>query len=161
MNTSVNARRRASEAGQELLKQKYYPYEFSNAVGKKGERVYIPSFCKMFGINISKKINIFEWINVSDPISRSLYYQSLISFLHDKSLLTDKIKAALIAYDDQFTSQIFVKLPFGAYHGKILREIHAFKLIEWLSKQAYIKEKNKGGLWRGNPIIRIIEFALT
>ena len=73
----------------------------------------------------------------------SSYLQSLTSHLHDKSLLTDELKAALLEHDDAFNSKPSIKMPFGAHRGKSLREIHAFKpsYIEWLCKQAYIKEK--------------------
>ena len=73
----------------------------------------------------------------------SSYLQSLTSHLHDKGLLTDEIKAALLEHDEIFSSKPSIRMPFGAHRGKSLREIHAFKpsYIEWLCKQAYIKEK--------------------
>ena len=73
----------------------------------------------------------------------SSYLQSLTSHLHDKSLLTDDLKAALLEHDEIFSSKPSIRMPFGAHRGKSLREIHAFKpsYIEWLCKQAYIKEK--------------------
>ena len=78
----------------------------------------------------------------------SSYLQSLTSHLHNKSLLTDKLKAALLEHDDAFSSKPSVKMPFGKHKGMTLREIHAFKpnYIEWLIKQSYIKDtstKNK------------------
>jgi hypothetical protein len=73
----------------------------------------------------------------------SQYLQSLSSYLHDNSLLTDKLKAALLEHDTQFNIKPSIKMPFGAHKGKMLREIHAFKpsYIEWLPKQQYIKDK--------------------
>jgi hypothetical protein len=73
----------------------------------------------------------------------SSYLQSLTSHLHDKSLLTDELKAVLLEHDEIFSSKPSIRMPFGAHRGKSLREIHAFKpsYIEWLCKQAYIKEK--------------------
>jgi hypothetical protein len=73
----------------------------------------------------------------------SSYFQSLTSHLHGEGLLTDEIKAALLEHDEIFRSKPSIRMPFGAHRGKSLREIHAFKpsYIEWLCKQAYIKEK--------------------
>ena len=43
----------------------------------------------------------------------SSYLQSLTSHLHDKSLLTDELKAALLEHDDAFKSKPSVKMLFG------------------------------------------------
>jgi hypothetical protein len=73
----------------------------------------------------------------------SSYFQSLTLHLHGKGQLTDTIKNALLEHDDAFNSKPSVKMTWGVHKGKTLREIHAFKpfYIEWLCKQAYIKEK--------------------
>ena len=73
----------------------------------------------------------------------SSYLQSLTSHLHDKSLLTDDLKAALLEHDDAFNSKPSIRVPFGKHKGMTLREIHAFQpnYIEWLIKKA-ISKKN-------------------
>ena len=73
----------------------------------------------------------------------STYLQSLTSYLYDKDLLSDELKAALLEHDAQLQSKPPVKMPFGKHKGMTLREIHAYKpnYIEWLIKQSYIKEK--------------------
>ena len=39
----------------------------------------------------------------------SSYFQSLTSHLHDKSLLTDELKAALVGHDDAFKANLQLK----------------------------------------------------
>ncbi len=53
----------------------------------------------------------------------STYLQSLASHLHDKSLLTNELKAALLKQDNEFSSKPLMKMPYGAHCGKTLREI--------------------------------------
>jgi uncharacterized protein (DUF3820 family) len=73
----------------------------------------------------------------------SQYLQSLTSHIHNENLLSDELKAVLLEHDNAFSGKPSVTMPFGAHRGKTLRDIHAFKpsYIEWLCKQAYIKEK--------------------
>jgi uncharacterized protein (DUF3820 family) len=73
----------------------------------------------------------------------SPYLQSLLLHLHNEGLLNDNLKNVLVIHDTEFSNKPSVRMPFGAYTGKTLREIYAFRpsYIQWLSRQEYVKEK--------------------
>ena len=73
----------------------------------------------------------------------SSYLQSLTSNLHEKSLLTDELKAAFLEHDDVFYSKTSVKMTWDVHKVTTLREIHVLQssYIDWLCKQSYVKDK--------------------
>lgn len=62
----------------------------------------------------------------------STYLQSLASHLHDRSLLSDELKAALLEHDNIFSykplgaSEPSIKINFGKYKGKPVSEVAQF-----------------------------------
>lgn len=62
----------------------------------------------------------------------SSYFQSLTSYLHDKGLLTDELKAALLEHDVGINSKPSVEITFGKDKGKTVSKISQFdKKYSW------------------------------